>query len=290
MMKTKSPGFDVAPGLPLKNRCMGLLEGRRGLVVGIANERSIAYGIARAARREGARLAVTYQSHRLERRVEPLAEQLGAEVVMACDLTRGVEMAAVADALRSRWGQLDFVVHAVAHARRDELEGRFVDTSREGFVGAMEVSVYSLVALVRALEDLLNKSESPSVLTLTYLGSQRTLPNYNVMGVAKAALEAAVRYLAVDLGPSGIRVNALSAGPIKTLSAAGVRGLRAMIQQVQAVTPLRRGVTADDIGGAALFALSDLGRGMTGEVYYVDAGYHTLGAPGMTPAEPRSDS
>jgi len=259
---------------------MELLEERVGLVVGIANQRSIAWGIARAAQSAGAQLALSYQNERLAGRVVPLAESIGAEVLGTCDLTRDDDIARVADRLDALWGRLDFVVHAVAYAEMDDLTGRFIDTGRAGFQAALDASVYSLVALCRALEPLLRKSaHEPNILALTYLGSERALPNYNVMGVAKAALEAAVRYLAQDLGPHGIRVNALSAGPVKTLSAAGVKGFRRMLGITSAQAPLRRNVDIDDIGRAALFAMSDLGRGMTGEVFHVDAGYHIVGAP-----------
>lgn len=256
-----------------------LLAQRRGLIVGVANHRSIATGIARAAAEQGARLALTYQSERLRSGVESLAGELGAEHTLPCDVTQPEQVQGVVDALGERWGALDFMVHAVAFAERQELEGRFLDTSREGFRVALEVSVYSLVELVRAAEPLLRAGANPSVLTLSYLGGERAVPNYNVMGVAKAALESAVRYLAAELGPSGIRVNALSPGPIKTLSAAGVRGLRRMLEHSAAQSPLRRNVTSEDVGRAALPLLSHLGSGITGEVIHVDGGYHIVGAP-----------
>lgn len=259
------------------------MDGRRGLVVGTANERSLAYGIARAARREGARLALTFQNDRLRRRVEPLSTELGAELLLPCDVTRPDEVVAVRDAVLRQWGGLDFLVHAVAHARREELCGRFVDTSRDGFVEAMEVSVFSLVSLVRAFEPLLLAGTAASVLTLTYYGSDKAFPHYNVMGVAKAALEAAVRYLAAELGPAGIRVNAISAGPIKTLSAAGVRGLRSALCLVERVAPLRRNVDIDDVGRAALPFLSELCGATTGAVLFVDSGYHVIGAVAADP-------
>jgi enoyl-[acyl-carrier protein] reductase I len=258
---------------------MQLLAGRKGLVVGVANERSIAHGIARSARGQGAELALTFQNERLEKRVRAVAESLGVSSVRPCDLTSDQEVAELAQDLHGRWGRLDFVVHAAAFANRDDLEGRFVDTSRDGFASALDVSVYSLVSLVRALEPLLTAAGSASVLTLSYYGSEKAVPSYNVMGVAKAALEAAVRYLAVDLGPSGVRVNAISAGPIKTLSAAGVRGLREMLAYAADESPLRRNVDIDDVGRAALWAVSDLSSGTTGEVMHVDAGYNILGAP-----------
>ncbi len=254
-----------------------MLEGKRGLIVGIANERSIAYGIARSARAAGATLAVTYQNDRLLRWVEPLARELGATAIMECDVAEDAQVAEVSGRLRELWGRLDFLVHAVAFAEREDLEGRFVDTSRAGFVTALDVSVYSLVALTRAFRPAL--AGGGSVVTLSYGGSRRAVPNYNVMGVAKAALEAAVRYLAADLGPEGVRVNALSPGPIKTLSAAGVRGLRSMLNHAAEVTPLRRNVDIDDVGRAATFLLSDLSAGTTGEVIHVDGGFHAVAVP-----------
>jgi enoyl-[acyl-carrier protein] reductase I len=260
---------------------MALLQHRRGLIVGVANARSIAFGIAQAAVAEGAELALTYQNARMQPGVTHIAEQLGVDTVLPCDVTNAAELAAVMQTLEAKWGHLDFVVHAVAGAQRHELDGRYIDTSREGFAMAMDVSVYSLVALASAAEPLLRMGTNPSILTLTYLGAHRAMPHYNVMGVAKAALESSVRYLAQDLGPRGIRVNALSAGPIRTLSAAGVRGLRHMLGHAEATSPLRRNVSIEDVGAAALYPLSALGRGMTGEVTYVDAGYHSVGAPGL---------
>jgi enoyl-[acyl-carrier protein] reductase I len=256
---------------------MGLLEGRRGLVVGVANNRSIAYGIARAARAEGAQLALTYQGEALKKRVEPIAAELGCDFVRPCDLQDEAQLTSVAAELGEHWGSLDFLVHAVATAKREELDGRYLDTSRDGFGLAMDVSVYSLVSLTRALEPLLLKAEGgASILTLSYYGSEKAVPHYNVMGVAKAALEASVRYLATDLGRNNIRVNALSAGPIKTLSAAGIKGLRSMLGHVETHAPLGRNVDIDDVGRAALYFLSDLGRATTGEVLHVDAGYHSI--------------
>lgn len=260
---------------------MKLLENRRGLIVGVANERSIAHGIARACAAQGATLALTYQNERLARRVNPIAEELGVDWVMPCDLTEPAALSKVKAQIEEKWGALDFVVHAVAFAEKQDLEGRFVDTSPDGFQTAMNASVYTLVTLAREMEELLAKSEhGGSIVTLTYYGSQKVIPNYNVMGVAKAALEASVRYLSADLGPQGIRINAISAGPIKTLSAAGIKGMRGILDQVAQVTPLGRNVDIDDVGGAAVYALSDLSRGMTGDVLYVDAGYHALGSFG----------
>ena len=258
---------------------MNILDGQKGLIVGVANARSIAYGIGKAVSAEGAELILTYQNERLQAKVESIAEELGAAALLPCDLTDQTQLADLAEEIDATWGHLDFIVHAVAFAKREELSGRFLDTSREGFAMAMDISVYSLVALTKACESLLQKSEqNPSVLTLTYYGGEKVIPNYNVMGVAKAGLESAVRYLARDLGPDGIRVNAISSGPIKTLSAAGIRGMRSQLSMVEKQTPLRRNVTIDDVGRAAVFALSDLGSGMTGEVLHVDAGYHAIGA------------
>jgi enoyl-[acyl-carrier protein] reductase I len=255
---------------------MALLSGRRGLIVGIANERSLAYGIAKAAKAEGAELAVTYQNELMKKRVEPIAAELGAFHVAQCDLGKDEEIAAVMKALEP--GGLDFVVHAVASAKREELSGSFLQTSRDGFAMALDVSCYSLIALTRHAAPLLEKSsKNPSVLTLSYIGAKVVVPSYNVMGVAKAALEATVRYLAVDLGPRGVRVNALSAGPVRTLSAAGIHGLREMLACVERESPMRRNVDIDDVGRAALAPLSALGSAMTGEVLFVDSGFHLLG-------------
>ncbi|MBC7793541.1 MAG: enoyl-ACP reductase [Clostridia bacterium] len=255
---------------------MGLLSGTRGLVVGIANERSLAYGIAKAARAEGAELAVTYQNELMKKRVEPIAEELRAYHVGPCDLGNDAAIADLASKLSV--AGLDFVVHAVASAKREELGGRYVDTSRDGFALALDISVYSLVALTRHMAPLLAASKHhPSILTLSYIGARVVMPNYNVMGVAKAALEASVRYLANDLGPSGVRVNAISAGPARTLSAAGIKGLREMLGFVEREAPLRRNIDAEEIGRAALAPLSAIGSGMTGEVIHIDAGYHILG-------------
>lgn len=259
---------------------MTLLQGRRGLVIGIANRRSIAFGIAKACHEAGAELALTYQSAKLASRVRPLAEELEAPICKELDVTEQEPLNALGNEIEERFGRLDFLVHAVASARREELEGRFVDTSLAGFRHAMEVSVYSLVALTKRFEKLLADAGG-SVLTLSYYGANKALPHYNIMGVAKAALEAQVRYLAADLGPCGIRVNAISAGAVKTLSGSGIRGFRSMLAHVGACAPLRRNVSVEEIGRAALYPLSDLGSATTGEVIHVDAGYHALGAPGI---------
>lgn len=258
---------------PEKSAEKGLLSDKRGLVVGVANHRSLAWGIARQARLQGAELAFTYQGEALEKRVRPLAESVDADLVLPLDVTRTDEIEAVFETLSGAWNRLDFLVHSVAWADREDLSGRTVDTSREGFLKALEISAYSLLALARRAEPLM--SEGGSLLTLTYYGSLKALPNYNVMGIAKAALEAAVRYLALDLGGGGIRVNAISAGPIKTLAAAGVSGLRGMLESAAQRAPLRRNVDTDDVGKAAVYLLSDLASGVTGEIHYVDAGFNT---------------
>ncbi len=252
-----------------------LLEGRHGLVLGIANRRSIAWGIARAAQREGARLAVTYQGERLQENVQELAQQLREPLLLPCDVSRDEDLRSLAEAVRREFGRLDFVVHAVAYALREELDGEFVNTSREGYRVAQEISSYSLTALARETAPLM--TEGGSIVTLSYLGGERVVPHYNVMGVAKAALEMSVRYLAADLGPKGIRVNAVSAGPIKTLAASGVHGLSKMLEYHRTHAPLRRNTDQDEVGDAALFLISPLSRGITGEVIHVDGGFHVMG-------------
>jgi enoyl-[acyl-carrier protein] reductase I len=248
-----------------------LLAGKKGLVVGVANERSIAWGIARRAAAAGATLAFTYQGEALERRVRPLAETVTAVPIVPMDVTDEALVDAAIASVSESLGSLDFLVHSIAWADRGDLSGRTLDTSREGFLKAMEISVYSLLLLARKAEPVLN--DGASLLTLTYHGSVKVVPNYNVMGIAKAALEASVRYLAVDLGPRGIRVNAISAGPIKTLAASGVSGLRGMLADAAERAPLKRNVDIDDVGGAGVYLLSSLARGVTGEVHYVDAGF-----------------
>ena len=258
-----------------------ILEGKRGLVFGIANHRSIAWGIAQALHEHGAELGFSYGLPQLERRVRPLAESLGVDFVEKCDVTKDEEIEAVFEKAEDAFGEIDILVHAIAYAQQEDLTGRFVDTSREGFKLAMDVSAYSLVALTRAALPLM--SQGGSVLTMTYYGAEKAVPHYNVMGVAKAALEASVRYLAADLGPDNVRVNAISAGPIKTLSAAGISGFRKMLHYVEERAPLRRNVDQEEVGQTALWLCSDLSSGVTGEVVYVDAGYHILGMP--EPAE-----
>ena len=254
---------------------MPSLEGKRALVIGVANERSIAWGIAQALQREGARLGFTFLGDALERRVRPLAESVGADLIAPCDVSDDAQIGALFAEVDRVWGGLDILIHAVAFANRDDLSGRFVDTPRDGFRLALDVSAYSLVAVTRAAEPRMK--DGGTVLTLTFAGSERVFPNYNVMGVAKAALEASMRYLAADVGPSGIRVNAISAGPIKTLSAAGIHGFRDMLHVAEARAPLRRNVSQSDVGELAVALCGPAGAGVTGQVLYVDAGLSILG-------------
>lgn len=256
---------------------MGLLEGKKALVLGVANNRSIAWGITQKLHEEGAEIGLSYGIPQLEKRVMPLAESIGVDFVEKCDVTNDEEIATLFGKAGERFGEIDILIHAIAFAQQEDLTGRFVDTSREGFATALDISAFSLVAVTRAALPLMQ--EGASVLTLTYYGAEKVVPNYNVMGVAKAALEASVRYLAADLGPDGIRINAISAGPIKTLSAAGVSGIRKMLRYTEERAPLRRNVDQEEVGKTALWLCSDLGSGVTGEVIYVDAGYHILGMP-----------
>jgi enoyl-[acyl-carrier protein] reductase I len=253
-----------------------LLEGKHGLVLGVANKRSIAWGIAQAAHREGARLAVTFQGERLERNVRQLAEGLRDPLLLPCDVTRDEDLRSVAEAVGKEFGGLDFVVHAVAFALREELDGAYLETSREGYRVAQDISSYSLTALARETAPLM-EGRGGSIVTLSYLGGERVVPHYNVMGVAKAALEMSVRYLAADLGPRGVRVNAISAGPIKTLAASGVHGLSKMLEYHRTHAPLRKNTEQEEVGDAAVFLLSPLSRGLTGEVLHVDGGFHVMG-------------
>jgi enoyl-[acyl-carrier protein] reductase I len=252
-----------------------LMSGKRGLIMGVANNRSIAYGIAKAVTAQGADIALTYQGDALKKRVEPIAKDLGCNVVLPCDVTDGQSMDAVFEHLKSEWGRLDFLVHAIAYSDKNELDGRYVDTSEENFTQTMLVSCYSFTALAKRAEDLM--SDGGSLLTLTYYGAEKVMPHYNVMGIAKAALEASVRYLAADLGPKKIRANAISAGPIKTLAASGIADFRYILKWNEYNSALRRTVTIEDVGGAGLYLLSDLSKGVTGEVHHVDAGYHVQG-------------
>jgi enoyl-[acyl-carrier protein] reductase I len=253
----------------------GLMAGKRGLVMGVANNRSIAWGIARAASAAGADLAFTYQGDALRKRVEPLAAELGGFVAGHCDVTDPASIDAVFEELRARWGGLDFLVHAIAFSDKDELTGRYVDTTADNFTRTMSISCYSLTAVCQRAEKLM--TDGGSILTLTYYGAEKVMPHYNVMGVAKAALEASVRYLAVDLGPKAIRVNAISAGPIKTLAASGIGDFRYILKWNEYNAPLRRTVSIEEVGDAGLYLLSDLGRAVTGEIHHVDSGYHVVG-------------
>jgi enoyl-[acyl-carrier protein] reductase I len=253
-----------------------LLEGKHGLVLGIANKRSIAWGIAQSVTREGARLAVTYQGERLEENVRELAAGLHDPLILPCDVSRDGDLQALAETVKKDFGGLDFVVHGVAYALREELDGEFLNTSREGYRVAQDISAYSLTALARAMVPLM-EGRAGSIVTLTYLGGERVVPHYNVMGVAKAALDMSVRYLAADLGPKGIRVNAISAGPIKTLAASGVHGISKMLEYHRTHAPLRKNTEQEEVGDAALFLVSSLSRGVTGEVLHVDGGFHVMG-------------
>lgn len=252
-----------------------IMAGKRGLIMGLANNRSIAWGIAKSCHAAGAELAFTYQGDALRKRVEPLAQELGGIVVGHCDVTDAASIDAVFAEVERVWGKLDFVVHAIAFSDKDELTGRYVETSEANFTKTMLISCYSLTAIAQRAEKLM--PEGGSLLTLTYFGAEKWMPHYNVMGVAKAALEASVRYLAADLGPGGIRVNALSAGPIKTLAASGIGDFRYILKWNEYNAPLRRTVSIEEVGDTAMFLLSDLSRGITGEVTHVDAGYHIVG-------------
>jgi len=251
------------------------LEGRRGLVLGVANDRSIAWGIAQALRAAGARLGFTFQGERLERRVRPLVDGIGGDFLVDCDVTRDDQVEALFATVDEKWRGLDFVVHSVAYARKEDLEGSFLDTSRDGFLLAHEISAYSLTRICR--EAAPRMQEGGAVVTMSYLGGERAVPGYNVMGVAKASLESSVRYLASELGPRGIRVNAISAGPIQTLAARGIGGFSQIFDVVSTRAPLRRGVTQEEVGNTACFLLSPLSSGITGEVIYVDGGYRIMG-------------
>ena len=253
----------------------GIMAGKRGLIMGLANNRSIAWGIAKSCAAQGAELAFTYQGDALRKRVEPLASELGAIVCGHCDVTDLSTMDECFADLEKRWGQIDFVVHAIGFSDKNELEGRYVETSRDNFLKTMDISVYSFTAAAQRAEKLM--PEGGSLLTMTYYGAEKVMPNYNVMGVAKAALEASVQYLAVDLGPKKIRVNAVSAGPIKTLAASGIGDFRYILKWNEYNAPLRRTVSIDEVGDSALYLLSPLSRGVTGEVLHVDSGYHVIG-------------
>jgi len=251
------------------------MKGKKGLVMGVANDRSIAWGITKAIVDQGAEVAFTYQNQVLEKRVRPLAESLGSDVLIECDVSDDASIEKVFATLGEKWGSLDFVIHAIAFSDKNELTGRYLDTSAQNFAQTMAISCYSFTSVCRAAQPLMNNGGS--IVTLTYAGSERVVPHYNVMGVAKAALECSVRYLAVDLGKENIRVNAISAGPIKTLAASGIGDFRYILKWNELNAPLKRNVTIDDVGGAGLYLLSDLSKGVTGEVHHVDCGYNVVG-------------
>ena len=253
----------------------GVMHGKKGLIMGVANDRSIAWGIAAKLAEQGAELAFTFQGEALQKRVTPLAASVDSYLVMPCDVTDETSMDAVFSTLKQKWGKLDFVLHAIAYSDKEELKGGYVDTSRQNFRRTMDISVYSFTAVAKRAAAMMN--DGGSMLTLTYYGAERVMPHYNVMGVAKAALEASIRYLAVDLGGRNIRVNGLSAGPMKTLAASGIGDFRYILKWNQYNSPLKRNVTLDDVGGAGVYLLSDLSSGVTGEIHHVDCGYHVVG-------------
>jgi enoyl-[acyl-carrier protein] reductase I len=253
----------------------GLMKGKRGLIMGLANDRSLAWGIARALGSQGAELAFSYQGEALEKRVRPLAAEVGSNLLVDCDVSSMEALDQTFDTLKQKWGGLDFLVHAIGFSDKNELRGKFVETSMDNFLMTMNISVYSFVAVAQRARALM--SEGGALLTLTYYGAEKVIPHYNVMGVAKSALETSVKYLAADLGPEGIRVNAISAGPIKTLAASGIGDFRYIMKWNEYNSPLRRNVTIDDVGGAGLYLLSDLASGVTGEIHHVDAGYNVVG-------------
>lgn len=255
----------------------GLMTGKRGLIMGLANDKSIAWGVARALHQAGAEMAFTYQGDALGKRVKPLAESLGSNIVLPCDVTDAASMDAVFTELKDTWGSLDFVVHAIGFSDKNELRGRYVDTSPDNFRMSMDISVYSFTAIMQRAEKMMN--DGAAALTLTYYGAEKVMPHYNVMGVAKAALEATVRYLANDLGPQGIRVNAISPGPMKTLAGAAIGGARKTFRHTEENAPLRSNATLEAVGGTAVYLASDAGAFTTGEIVRVDGGYHVLGMP-----------
>ena len=255
---------------------MGLLDGKKGVIFGVANDRSIAWAISEALHAEGAELAFTYAGEMLEKRVRPLAQGIGSKIVLPCDVTKDEEIKHVFQTIKSSWGGLDILIHAIAFANKEDLANPYTQTSRAGFHLALDVSTYSMVALTREAAALM-EGRGGSIITLTYMGSEKVVPNYNVMGIAKAALEASVRYLAYDLGPKNIRVNAISAGPVKTLAAAGISGFKDMLHYAAERAPLKRNIEAEEVGRTALFLASDLGSAVTGEVLHVDAGYNIVG-------------
>jgi enoyl-[acyl-carrier protein] reductase I len=268
------PKFCGTRILPKKGDTM-LLEGKKALVFGVVNDRSIAYGIAKQFKSHGARLAFSYAADPIKGRLDPICEELDGEFMFKCDVTNDAEIAAGAQLVKENWGDVDILVHSIAFANREDLKGRFIDTGREGYALALDVSSYSLVALCSAYEKMLPAGSS--VLTLSYLGAQQVIDNYNVMGVAKAALESCVRYLSVDLGQNGVRINAISAGPIKTMAAKGISGFSTILERIEEKAPLHRNITIEDVGKSALYLASDLSTGTTGEVLFVDSGYNIMG-------------
>ena len=269
-----------------QNSSNGIMKGKRGIVMGVANDRSIAWGIAAAAAKQGAQLAFTYQGEALEKRVRPLAESVGSDLIIPCDVSSDNAIDEAFNTLKKKWDTIDFIVHAIAYSDKEELKGEYLDTSRENFFKTMDISVYSFTAVARRAAAMMPKGGS--MITLTYYGAEKVMPHYNVMGVAKAALESSVRYLAADLGGDKIRVNSLSAGPIKTLAASGIGDFRYILKWNQYNSPLRRNVTLEDVGGCGVYLLSDLSTGVTGETHHVDCGYHVVGmkaidAPDMSP-------
>tara|TARA_A200000113_G_scaffold221451_1_gene233331 strand:- start:324 stop:1157 length:834 start_codon:yes stop_codon:yes gene_type:complete len=269
-----------------ENHSKGIMQGKRGIVMGVANDRSIAWGIADAIAKQGAEIAFTYQGEALQKRVVPLAESVGSDIVIPCDVSNDEAIDKTFNLLKEKWNSIDFLVHAIAYSDKEELKGEYVDTTRENFYKTMDISVYSFTAVAQRASAMM--PNGGSMITLTYYGAEKVMPHYNVMGVAKAALESSVRYLAADLGDSKIRVNSLSAGPIKTLAASGIGDFRYILKWNQYNSPLRRNVTLDDVGGCGVYLLSDLSAGVTGETHHVDCGYHVVGmkaidAPDMSP-------
>ena len=269
-----------------ENHSKGIMHGKRGIVMGVANDRSIAWGIADAIAKQGAEIAFTYQGEALQKRVAPLAESVGSNIVIPCDVSSDDAIDETFNLLKKKWNSIDFLVHAIAYSDKEELKGEYVDTTRENFYKTMDISVYSFTAVAQRAAAMM--PNGGSMITLTYYGAEKVMPHYNVMGVAKAALESSVRYLAADLGDSKIRVNSLSAGPIKTLAASGIGDFRYILKWNQYNSPLRRNVTLDDVGGCGVYLLSDLSAGVTGETHHVDCGYHVVGmkaidAPDMSP-------
>ena len=269
-----------------ENHSVGIMHGKRGIVMGVANDRSIAWGIADAIAKQGAEIAFTYQGEALQKRVAPLAESVGSNIVIPCDVSSDDAIDETFNLLKKKWNSIDFLVHAIAYSDKEELKGEYIDTTRENFYKTMDISVYSFTAVAQRAAAMM--PDGGSMITLTYYGAEKVMPHYNVMGVAKAALESSVRYLAADLGDSKIRVNSLSAGPIKTLAASGIGDFRYILKWNQYNSPLRRNVTLDDVGGCGVYLLSDLSAGVTGETHHVDCGYHVVGmkaidAPDMSP-------